>query len=337
MAKYQNSERQLSFLLTMAAYGQKKSIIKKSLSEISKDWEILWWKKTERWFSIVNIIYLAYNKQEKTYFIGIAGTNFYSIYDWMVEDFEVDEMRSWKYGNAAKKVKIAKGTMDGLKLLQKVHSSKKLPIDQFLAQDLKTRPSGITMHVGGHSLGGALSPVLALWLNDTKASWNKSGKVTGIKVFTFAGPTAGNEAFVNYFDQQGFLSIDRVVNSKDIAPHAWNIKTLNAVKRIYQDGGIDSTIVNKMVKSIRSGLKKAGAFYAQIDKNVTHLKGTTNKKIINKTDLAIENFAEQVAYQHTTAYYILLGISAPKTNTKSCKKRLITRLKWRVKLMKLTS
>ncbi|MGH9905070.1 MAG: lipase family protein [Pyrinomonadaceae bacterium] len=52
--------------------------------------------------------------------------------------------------------------------------------------------------VTGHSLGGALSPAVALWLSDTKAQWDPSGR-SSLACLPSAGPTSGDQAFATYY------------------------------------------------------------------------------------------------------------------------------------------
>jgi Lipase (class 3) len=85
--------------------------------------------------------------------------------------------------------------------------------------------SGTEVIVTGHSLGGALVTVLAPWLYDQLP---KAGRTRPVAVtpYTFAAPTAGNQAFVNYYTSL-FANAYRCVNTLDIVAMAWaNLATL---------------------------------------------------------------------------------------------------------------
>ncbi|CCO34387.1 hypothetical protein RSOLAG1IB_06029 [Rhizoctonia solani AG-1 IB] len=79
----------------------------------------------------------------------------------------------------------------------------------------------------GHSLGGALSPTLALTLDRA----NLLGNFTKVLVYPTAGPTPGDANFVSEFSQRfpatpigekPYMTWNRnIVNSLDIVPHAW--------------------------------------------------------------------------------------------------------------------
>src|SRR5262249_22639173 len=70
--------------------------------------------------------------------------------------------------------------------------------------------------VSGHSLGGALTTVVAPWLYDQLPRTRQVANVT-ITPYTFAAPTAGGPAFAAYYDSI-FPTSYRCVNTLDIVP-----------------------------------------------------------------------------------------------------------------------
>ena len=86
--------------------------------------------------TVVNVTYVAQNSVDQSYAICIAGTDFDSWYDWLVEDEKVQSLVP----------------CDGL-----------LGAGQTLQAWLTSLTGPLTLNVTGHSLGGgALSVVVAL-------------------------------------------------------------------------------------------------------------------------------------------------------------------------------
>jgi hypothetical protein len=87
-------------------------------------------------------------------------------------------------------------------------------------------PAGANVAIAGHSLGGALSPVLALYMRNLQ-SWNAGGNVTMIGAWPTAGPTPGESNFVAYYASivgqtlasgQAGLSYTSKYNSLEVIP-----------------------------------------------------------------------------------------------------------------------
>ncbi len=148
-----------------------------------------------------NLMYvLEATKGDTTeFYIGIAGTNMISQYDWFVEDFDVSpaNQQNWEGGDGQVKGKISNGTSIGLNtLLGMVDSAQTGTPDllTFLSGAISSGQSSVyKLSVTGHSLGGALSPVLALKLKQQFTATNII-----VDAWPFAGPTAGNSSFATY-------------------------------------------------------------------------------------------------------------------------------------------
>ncbi len=154
--------------------------------------------------------------------ISISGTNGSSLMNWLVEDFNVSEKVPWPYGTSPLNPELSKGIHFGLSKL----------VDMDARSYLAANPSITQVMVTGHSLGGALSPTYALYLDETRSAWDPSGSTT-ILCLPTAGQTPGDEGFSKYYDDR-LLSTTRVWNSLDIVPHAFNVATLRQVPTIYE-------------------------------------------------------------------------------------------------------
>jgi hypothetical protein len=187
-----------------------------------------------------NVIYVAQSAATPPqYVLAIAGTNYNSIFDVLIEDFFVGSQVAWAYGRppAGTSPKISAGTFTGLTLLQFMTPGPGMPgAGQKVADFLATATSRpIDVVTAGHSLGGALAPALALWLLNTQAIWDPQGRAT-IYCEPSAGPTSGNADFAIYYDQALGSRTTRIVNSLDMVPHAWNGANLASLPALYEPG-----------------------------------------------------------------------------------------------------
>ncbi|HEX7185818.1 MAG TPA: hypothetical protein VF756_28595 [Thermoanaerobaculia bacterium] len=232
--------------------------------------------------------------------IAVRGTNAKAILDWLIEDFEVHKQAAWPYGNPPRRAKIAKGTSDGLRILQTmVAASGPAPnqtLSDFLAGETE-RLGALQIDVTGHSLGGALSPTLTLWLADTRSSWDPSGSAQ-LAVYPLAGPTAGNVAFAAYSDSRIGVAADRLHNPFDVVPLAWNVETMGTIADLYEPLTRADEVLRSLIDGARDLVKHKG--YSQIMPDAPPLPGALND--------ADASFLEQVGWQHTCGYHCALGL-----------------------------
>jgi len=241
----------------------KESIEEKMLKDIRKniasvkelcfkgnpDWEVIWgpaiYTFSEALFQS-NMMYVVRQiSNPSNLIIAIRGTNIPSIIDWIKEDFDVWKQVDWvipeemEY-STDKTPKISKSTDRGLDIVvNKLIPAKNIPgegmgIVDFL-KEVTEEKCRIT--ITGHSLGGALTSALALYLKERQKDWDKSGE-TEINLSTFASPTIGNSAFAGYFDSQLADKSRRIWNTLDIIPHAWEADGLSKLPDIYSEAGI---------------------------------------------------------------------------------------------------
>ncbi|MBW4429246.1 MAG: lipase family protein [Nostoc desertorum CM1-VF14] len=219
-----------------------------------------------------NAIFVA--KQDNKYVISIAGTNPNSLHNWLIEDLYVAVQADWgDYAGTDPLLpaKISMGTKIGLDNLLRPHPGSSTTIIDFLTDLLKEASEKIEITVTGASLGGALSPVLALALKEKKTTWDPDGQAT-LKVVTFAAPTPGNLAFAQYYSLRLGNTTTRVWNSLDIVPHAWNTSLLSQLPSLYAPEISFNPLIDKYVK-IAKALSILGN-YTHLIPNARSLKGT---------------------------------------------------------------
>ncbi len=207
-----------------------------------------------------NAIYVARKESSPpVYVVAVAGTNKNSQFGWVTEDGGVNTTTTWinafkndqngeallgNYGNPGPSANpcVSTGTATGVQILLSTrpdpHTNPNDPQPQRLFEYLASLPaSNAQLIIAGHSLGGALSPTLAL------ALFNPNGGPLSVKnwgsvyVLPTAGATPGNADFSNDFaavfpaiptqlpDKPDLSKIElwnrNIANAKDIVPLAW--------------------------------------------------------------------------------------------------------------------
>lgn len=175
--------------------------------------------------------------------------------------------------------------------------------------DLATFLRGVTdageaeIWVTGHSKAGALASTLALWLADTQGTdlpedqqWDPDRHAV-VHSMTFAGPTAGNDAFCEHSDKVIGDRCHRVANELDMITHGWLSNGLNLVPGIYGELLPAPGPIAELAKSMAQEVHPLN--YRQVGKNVISFKSSVQPKL---------NFLEQGAYQHVDAYLEWAGL-----------------------------
>jgi hypothetical protein len=305
-------------------------------------WELVWGPAIQTWHRVlsdssmtINTMALFKGKDpeapDKTmYVVGIAGTNFISAFDWGFEDFNVYEMMAWppkpengksnvkdfEYGKLIKDPKkTAEGPYisDGIRIgLNILFNQLKDKSGQTLLEHLKkhvgtsTEPTEIA--VAGHSLGGGLSPCVALSLKDNQSYWNPAGNFT-ISTYPYAGQSPGNDKYAAYFHSQ--IPTDKFFgqyNSLDVVPHGFQADMMEMISGLYNNvnpalqnqcliGGVVNCVVKRSEAFHYTSLYNASnAFTAQInfnDSTVTKAESTWNAMSNIKKGLFIAEAKKQ--------------------------------------------
>lgn len=180
------------------------------------DWQTAWGPQVFKHLTDIgaaNTVFVAFSRALKTYVVAIAGTNPSGCSAIEREDLHVDhsKMRAWPPEEVDGKLKwslrpdpkpekaaVSQGTSDGLSDLYELEATslhspaKPESLKAFLSA---VASKDATLVFTGHSLGGALSPTLALLLcpKPEASGWGE------VHVLATAGPTPGNAGLGTLF------------------------------------------------------------------------------------------------------------------------------------------
>ncbi|MEM8604335.1 MAG: hypothetical protein AAGF24_10930, partial [Cyanobacteria bacterium P01_H01_bin.121] len=229
------------------------------------DWDVVWGPVVYTApFAVfaTNAMYVA--RQGNQYVIAIAGTNYASVYDWMIEDADVvaSQQVVWPYRQVTgSNPKLSEGTDTGLQRLLAMEANEQTLIE-FLHSIMRTSAGDtIQLIFTGHSLGGALAPTLALAIADQQSDWSR-GNPFQMAVYPTAGPTPGNRDFATYYDQRLGPNTTRIWNSLDIVPHAWAAADLTQIPNLYEPAIPPNPLVKSFIKQLSA--LATGGDYQQI-------------------------------------------------------------------------
>lgn len=183
------------------------------------------------------------------YVLATSGTNSVSDFGWFQEDFDVYQMKLWpasegytldelpsRFVNCPSPESdncISIGTSIGVSELIKMTGEGSVSLMDYLRS--VSWKAGDDLRVVGHSLGGALSPVLALALKEYQQEWDKPSNAT-ISIAPTAGASPGNLAFKEYlFSTIGHDNFYGKMNRNDMVPHAWQKNMLAMIPGLYSD------------------------------------------------------------------------------------------------------
>ncbi|PCC67141.1 Lipase (class 3) [Nannocystis exedens] len=263
-----------------------------------------------------NLMYVVQNvDQPAQYVIAIAGTNFKSTADSLIEDCFVFKQVPWLYNLAAVGAKISLGSAIGLLNLQSVKPAPRLPgAGTTLVEFLRTIVGqNVQITVAGHSLGGALAPTVALWLADTAQGllfpWDpKKNAVIGAQAY--AGPTAGNLEFAVYSGVKLGAQLRPCYNTMDVVPHAWQElgePSLSELAKLYAPDlappkADASYILLKLLLDVFR-LLALGQGYAPLP-NLEARAGKYDPSCYTGSNLdTFTQYLQQLGHQHIPAYY----------------------------------
>jgi hypothetical protein len=277
------------------------------------------------------------------YAVAVRGTNGTVLLDWLVDDLDIVQTMPWPLGASAADAvgNVSESASIGLTaLVGMTDGVTGQTLQQFLASAIAaageaTAATPASVCVTGHSLGGALAPALALYLRDNQSAWDPDG-VCIVTTVSFAGPTAGDQAFATYFDQQFAYTgtsplpfwmpadpsspsyADCVRTSLDVAPLAWNVADMGTIEDIYTGHGLHDILAPLGTKEIVDAIVGATSAngYTQVQASQAPLPGT----FVHASDLPpnhlptswpnLRAWAGEADYQHHVSYPTVLDVTS---------------------------
>ncbi|HWO17353.1 MAG TPA: hypothetical protein VNO30_01210, partial [Kofleriaceae bacterium] len=260
-------------------------------------------------------------------------------------DFDVLTQVPWTTAGGTGSGNISAGANKGLQILLAMTDGTSTMLSALTQWITTNKVSGATIAVTGHSLGGALAPVLALYMSDTQSTPGFAGQ--SLAVYASAGPTPGDSGFASTYAtaiSNGDLTYSSVYNTLDVVPLAWAVSDLATIPTLYDSyippaksdspadaftGSLISGVVMAMSDqavsytqvSGRSSL--AGTFNTTIDKIVSNVMSSLQSSLPSALTTYFESisnvarFAAQAVVQHTSAYTTLLSITDFNTEYQS--------------------
>ncbi|OHD08392.1 MAG: hypothetical protein A2086_00125 [Spirochaetes bacterium GWD1_27_9] len=301
-----------TLLLSFMAYLTPDRICSLISKYLNKDFSVCWGPAYYNGDSIIKegLAYIVKSTDKNpTYFIVFRGTNFFSVDSWCNQDFAVKNLIRWDrvpkenpsgddFINPSDQIPAIS---EGANLSMNISVNKLKHNDQsifdFLIDENKKLPAGQKMkiYVTGHSLGGLLSSTFGLWLND---KWNVENKPE-IYIYSYAGPSAGNENFAKYSDSVFKNNCNRFVGAKDkntkldVAVNVWNEKEMSNIPNLYGD-----IKMNKLEKAAYD------IFFENIQ-GKRYLQVNNDNPLIIKSRVylsPLDSFSLEMAMQHARPY-----------------------------------
>jgi hypothetical protein len=175
--------------------------------------------------------------------VVFRGTNPISPTEWLLQDFMIQTQVPWQrlqVGSAPENALVSEGTATAVTLRCALRPSEGVKghdsnLVEALVDILERSEGRCVVHFTGHSLGGLLAPVMALWFVDYLATTGREdllGKLD-LDASSFAAPTAGNLAF-NAYCASRLRTCTRYVNDLDVAPLVWDEATLSRLPSLYK-------------------------------------------------------------------------------------------------------
>ncbi|NEP13753.1 MAG: hypothetical protein F6K14_26835 [Symploca sp. SIO2C1] len=280
------------------------------IQQLIGEWEVVWGPVVYQYDGEIidskvadSVMYMAkYQDSDESdaYVIAIAGTNPKSWYGMIVQDLWVNQTKLWNkgkpweadFGDQASGMQVSAGISRGLQILWEMQSQEKLLID-YLKELTSSATKPILVTICGHSLGGSLSPSLALSLIDQRSEWDAQSNTT-VSVLPSAGFSPGNEEFAEYYEEQLCQVTDRIWNELDTVPHLYQQDMLEQIPTLYEPHIEPNSLINRLVNFL-DFLSKGGN-YQQLCSQTPGFNLGYNEAIDNRLeDLAISELSILVA------------------------------------------
>jgi len=278
-------------------------------------WQPAWWGLTR---DRANFAYIAQNTQQNSLAVAIRGTLFSSLID-LGEDLNVGSLSQFTAGYTSgptPPMLVAQGAMQAFTEITSATypptgDVSKLNMTDALSALLAKMQTNPTLYITGHSLGGAMATMLAMYL----MTWDFGNSPT-FAVYTFAAPTAGLQTFADAYDQvltnKPPNQTWRFYNIWDAVPNAW--ATLNTVSSTFYPAlpGPTQTEDVKFLLDFVESLPGNNAYVQTNQNNVNAIKlntaayGTYGTYDPSYTGSTTDDFMGQVGWQHNN-YMTFLG------------------------------
>ncbi len=252
-------------------------------------WQLVWIADDQA--DPVNFAFIVRDPARDLCVVAIRGTYpdpFSSAY-WTdgSQDSPFGEMQPWPGADGAA---VSAGTWAGFNgVLELVGSGQGLSA-------VLTSLRGAAIVVTGHSLGGTLAPVLALWASTVNPS--------PLSVYAFAGMTPGNAAFAALFGAGTALDgrVWRYNNTLDTVPYGWD--RVLETRNFYQPAPEGGLLVETLL--LATAVRLASYGFAAVGEEIA-LPGQLQSPVIACEFVAyvIENL-----HQHMPDTYLAL-LGAP--------------------------
>ncbi len=194
-------------------------------------WRVVWQAQSH---DGANLVYVARHLEEDLLALVIRGSLVHPLdrgfwTDWAREDLDILHQVPVPFGRHDD-ARIAAGMRLACDHIMSM-SSEGLSLKAFLLGELRAGQD--RLWITGHSLGGALVPILACWFRDVLFEENATDTDFMTPV-SFAGPTPGNAAFAKLVEAQFGGFPYRFVNELDMVPHTWTPEGLRWIMRSYR-------------------------------------------------------------------------------------------------------
>lgn len=276
--------------------SQQKSLMSTALSELPAaaggPWTLEWGPAN----NAGNLVFVALNSSKNVYAVAVRGTvqdDVTGFFTDILEDLDALSLVPWLYPQTVTGAQIASGT--NIALAQVIAMTDPVT-DLGLLDYLRSVISGSDAQiiVTGHSLGGTLTSVVAPWIADQLPKAGNTGTVV-VTPYTFAAPSAGNQAFVDYYTKL-FPNSYRAVNTFDIAPMAWT--DLAGIQAMYSTPGqLLSNYSDALYLLVESAEIFVGQLYAQTNQQA----GTDS---FQGPAISQISFADEAMTQHDHNVYL---------------------------------
>ena len=289
------------------------------LQDLIGRWEVVWGPviyQAEGSTVADNTMFVVHSLDTPQMVVSIAGTNPYSLFNWLFENLPIRRKEAWPTcgGNEAGfKPEISQGTANGLRILQAMQADGQTLLE-FLQAYLPALSGSMAITVTGHSLGGALSSAMAVYLADMQLTWNPDNRAV-VSVTPIAGPTPGNLDFAMVADQALNGRIQRIWNDKDVVPHAWDKAQMTKLPTIYAPTIKPNLFIRFVIYLAQQAANRSD--YAHLQPDPLPLPGkvvpTAQADDLLPTSFIhkfLPSYMVQMAYQHLQAYYDMLQLDA---------------------------